>query len=294
MSTSVKIALIQHVCSPDVNNNTANAIDAIERAAATGAKIICLQELFNAPYFPQLARVENNALAEKLPSESAHKMSRLAKKLGIVLIVPIFEAAQPGLCFNTALIFDAGGTMVGKYRKMHIPQSPQYQEKFYFAPGDLGYPVFQTKFGKIAVGICYDQWFPEVARIFALRGAQIIFYPSAIGSEQDKPGYSSAEAWQTVMRGHAIANGLFVAAVNRVGKEGEMSFYGRSFVCDPFGDFLAKAGSEAQIVFAHLDYDKIREMRELFHFWRDRRVETYEPIVMKPVITSKFYMKPDH
>lgn len=279
MDSLVKIALIQHACSQDVNGNNAKAIDAVKKTAANGAKIVCLQELFNAQYFPQSSKIENYTQAVKLPSEISEKMSHLARNLGIVLIVPIFEEAQPGVCFNTAIVFDADGTMLGKYRKMHIPQSPQYQEKFYFAPGNLGYPVFQTRFGKIAVGICYDQWFPEVARIFALQGTQIIFYPSAIGSEQDKPDYSSAEAWQTVMRGHAISNCLFLAAVNRVGKEGEMSFYGQSFVCDPFGDFVSKAGGQEQIVYAEIDYGKIREMRELFHFWRDRRVESYEPII---------------
>jgi N-carbamoylputrescine amidase len=206
-------------------------------------------------------------------------MAALAEELGCVLIVPVFEEARPGVYFNTAIVFDADGRELGKYRKTHIPDGPQYHEKFYFTPGNLGYPVFRTRYGTIGVGICWDQWFPEVARILALEGAEVVFYPSAIGSEPDRPGYSSAEAWRTVIRSHAIANGIFVAAVNRVGVEEEMTFYGESFVADPFGEVLVRAGAEEAVLLADLDLGRIRELRELLHFFRDRRVETYRPLL---------------
>ncbi len=251
----------------------------VREAAAGGARIVCLQELFHARYFPQRVEVERYGLAETLPSKTSERMASLAAELGLVLIVPVFEEARPGVYFNTALVFDADGKELGKYRKTHIPDGPQYHEKFYFTPGNLGYPVFRTRFGTIGVGICWDEWYPEVARIFALRGAEILFYPSAIGSEPDRPGYSSAEAWRCVIRSHAIANGVFVAAVNRVGVEGEMSFYGESFVSDPFGEIIGRAEGEEAVVFADVDVGKIREVRELFHFLRDRRIDTYEPLL---------------
>jgi N-carbamoylputrescine amidase len=210
-------------------------------------------------------------------------MAGLSAELGSVLIVPIFEEARPGVYFNTAVVFDADGRELGKYRKTHIPDGPQYHEKFYFTPGNLGYPVFRTRHGTIGVGICWDQWFPEVSRIFALEGAEILFFPTAIGSEPDRPGYSSAEAWRTVIRSHAITNGLFVAAVNRVGVEDQMTFYGESFVCDPFGEILARAGAEEAVLLADIDLGRIRELRELLHFLRDRRIETYEPLLQRLV-----------
>ena len=281
MSVSRKIALLQLCAGPDPSANVDRTEAKIREAAAAGAGIVCLQELFNARYFPQKVDVDRYALAEPLPSPTTTRMQALAKELEVVLIVPIFEEARPGVYFNSVVVYDADGAYLGKYRKTHIPDSPQYHEKFYFTPGDLGYPVFQTRFGVIAVGICWDEWFPEVARIFALAGAELLFYPSAIGSEPDRPGYSSAGAWKTVLCSHGITNGVFIAAVNRVGVEDDMEFYGESFVSDPFGNVIASAGSDEEVLLADVDFSRNRELRELFHFLRDRRVDTYEPILRR-------------
>lgn len=283
MKKCVKVALIQLACGVDVNANIAKTEERIREAAAHGANIVCLQELFNTQYFPQQVDVKYYALAEPLPSPTTERMGRLAGELGMVIIVPVFEEAQPGVYFNSVVIYDADGRYLGKYRKNHIPDGPQYLEKYYFTPGDLGYPIFNTKYGKLAVGICWDQWFPEAARIFALQGAEIIFYPTAIGSEPDRPDYSSASAWRTIIRAHGIANGVFVAAANRVGIEQNMTFYGQSFISDPFGDCLAQAGDQEELIYAELDYTKIRELRDLFQFFRDRRVDTYSPILKKVI-----------
>ncbi|HLE70392.1 MAG TPA: carbon-nitrogen hydrolase [Vicinamibacteria bacterium] len=278
-----RVALLQLSASEDAARNQRKTEEKIREAASSGASIVCLEELFQSRYFPQRVDVRNYALAEALPSKTSERMAELAAELGIVLIVPLFEEARPGVYFNTALVFDADGRELGKYRKTHIPDGPQYHEKFYFTPGNLGYPVFPTRHGIIGVGICWDQWFPEVARVFALEGAEILFYPSAIGSEPDRPGYSSAEAWRTVIRSHAIANGIFVAAVNRVGVEDEMTFYGESFVADPFGEILVRAGAEEEVLIADLDLGRIRELRELLHFLRDRRIDTYRPLLERIV-----------
>jgi N-carbamoylputrescine amidase len=275
----VKIALLQLACSEDTAANEAKHIARIREAARNGAQIIGLQELFNAQYFPQFVKVSGYRYAQTIPCATTDRMGALAAELGVVLIVPLYEEAMPGVYFNTACVFDADGAYLGKYRKNHIPDGPQYLEKFYFTPGDTGYPVFDTRFGRIAVGICWDEWFPEVARIFALQGANILFYPSAIGTEPDRPGYSSHRAWQTVISAHGIANGVFIAASNRVGTEQDMTFYGRSFISDPFGDFLAEAGDEETILYADCNFEKIREARELLHFLRDRRTDTYGPLL---------------
>jgi N-carbamoylputrescine amidase len=274
-----KIAITQLTCSPNVEANVQKHIAAVREAAANGAQIICLQELFDAQYFPQFVNVESYRFARQVPDNVTITMQNLAKELGVVLIVPIYEEAMAGVYFNTVLVYDADGTYLGKYRKTHIPDGPQYLEKFYFTPGDLGYPVFDTKFGRIAVGICWDEWFPEVARIFALKGANIIFYPSAIGSEPDRPEYSSADAWQCVIRSHGIANNVFIAAPNRVGTEQDMTFYGQSFISDPFGEWLAKGDENDAILYADCDFAKVREARELLQFFRDRRVDTYKPLL---------------
>ena len=278
-----RIALLQLSAFEDAAGNQRKTEEKIREAASYGASVVCLQELFQSRYFPQRVDVRNYALAEALPSKASERMAALAAELGVVLIVPVFEEARPGVYFNTALVFDADGRELGKYRKTHIPDGPQYHEKFYFTPGNLGYPVFRTRHGVIGVGICWDQWFPEVARVFALEGAEILFYPSGIGSEPDRPGYSSAEAWRTVIRSHAIANGIFVAAVNRVGVEDEMTFYGESFVADPFGEILVRAGAEEEVLIADLDLGRIRELRELLHFLRDRRIDTYRPLLERIV-----------
>lgn len=279
MNDNVRIAILQLTCSTCIEQNEVKTVDKIKEAARNGAQIVCLQELYNAVYFAQNVKVDNYKYAQKIGDAGTLKMQALAKELGIVLIVPIYEEALPGLYFNTVLIYDANGDYLGKYRKNHIPDGPQYHEKYYFTPGDLGYPVFDTKFGKIAVGICWDEWFPEVARIFALQGATILFYPSAIGTEPDRPEYSSAEAWKTVIRSHSITNGVFVAAPNRVGTEDEMTFYGNSFISDPFGTLIAEANDQENILYADCNFAKIKEARELLHFLRDRRTDTYAPLL---------------
>ena len=270
-----RLALIQRAIESDRDAAHAGAVTAVGRAAAGGACIVCLPELYDLPYFPRRVAVESWRYAERQPSERVGELGRLAGELGIVLVVPVFEEAAPGVLFNTAVIYDADGSHLGSYRKNHIPDGPGYHEKYYFTPGDRGYPVWETAFGRIGVGVCWDSWFPETARLLALGGADLLLFPTAIGSEPDRPGYSSEDAWRTVMRGHAIANGVFVGAPNRVGVEGPMTYYGGSFVCDPFGEVVASAGQDPQIVFADLDYGKNRELRELLQFFRDRRVDTY-------------------
>ena len=277
----INVALIQLACSLDVKENEEKTIIQIKNAAKAGAHIICLQELFNAIYFCQYVDVESYKFAQKYPNPSVERLQILAKSLGIVLIVPFFEEAMPGVYFNSAVIYDADGSALGIYRKNHIPEGPQYLEKYYFTPGNLGYPVFDTKYGKIGIGICWDQWFPEVARILSLQGAEILLYPTAIGSEPDRPDFDSSEPWRTIIRSHAIANNVFVGAVNKVGKESEMSFYGKSFVANPYGEIIADAGGQDQIILASCDLTEIRASRELLQFFRDRRVDTYQPLLNK-------------
>ncbi len=279
--TEIKLALIQSACGADVQENENRTQRQIEEAAGLGANIVCLQELFNAIYFCQYVDVKSYRYAQKFPNASTDKLQALAKRLGIVLVVPFFEEALPGVYFNSAVVYDKDGTYLGKYRKNHIPEGPQYLEKYYFTPGDLGYPIFKTQFGIIGIGICWDQWFPEVARILALQGAEILLYPTAIGSEPDRPEFDSSEPWRTIIRSHAIANNLFVGAVNRVGVETEMSFYGKSFIANPFGDIIADDGHQDEIILATCDLSEIRASRELLQFFRDRRVDTYQPLLNK-------------
>jgi N-carbamoylputrescine amidase len=277
---TVNVALIQMSCGIDIRQNIDKAASMVQQAAADGAHIVCLQELFASRYFPQVVDVKNYGLARSLPDESVAVMQKIAAAKKLTIIVPVYECARPGINFNTAVIIDADGSIAGKFRKVHIPEGPQYLEKYYFTPGDLGYPVFQTAYATIGVGICWDEWFPEVARILGIKGAQIIFYPSAIGSEPDRPEYSSQAAWETVIKSHGIANALFVAALNRVGREDDMRFYGGSFISNPFGDVLARGDDHSdQVVAAALDLKQIREFRDLFHFYRDRRPETYSELL---------------
>ena len=277
---TVHVALIQMSCGVDIRRNIDKAAALIRQAAENGAQIVCLQELFASRYFPQTVDVKNYGLAQPLPDESVAVMQKIAAAEKLTIIVPVYECAQPGIYFNTAVIVDADGSIAGKFRKVHIPEGPQYLEKYYFTPGNLGYPVFKTAYATIGVGICWDEWFPEVARILGMKGAEIIFYPSAIGSEPDRPDYSSQAAWETVIKSHGIANGLFIAALNRVGREGDMTFYGGSFISNPFGDVLARGDNQSdQVVAAELDLHQIREFRDLFHFYRDRRPETYSELL---------------
>lgn len=271
----IRLGLIQRAIEPERDAAHRGALEAVRAAAGGGAQIVCLPELYDVPYFPRRVEVECWRLAERQPSRRVEELGRLAAELGVVLVAPVFEEGAPGVLFNAALLYDADGTLLGRYRKNHIPDGPGYHEKYYFTPGDTGYPVWETAFGRIGVGVCWDSWFPETARLLALGGADLLLFPTAIGSEPDRPGYSSEDAWRTVMRGHAIANGVFVGAPNRVGVEGPMTYYGGTFVCDPFGEVIARAGADPGIVFADLDFGRNRELRELLQFFRDRRTDTY-------------------
>ena len=279
---SIRIALLQGYDQGSKEVNLAYTIGRIREAALGGAKIICTQELFNLPYFCTIQDSENFNLAETVPGPTTDKLAMLAKKLEVVLIASLFERRSSGIYHNTAAILDADGSYLGKYRKMHIPQDPGFEEKFYFTPGDLGYKVWDTAFGKIGVLICWDQWFPEAARLAALGGAKIIFYPSAIGwlkNEKCDLGIAQHNAWETIQCGHAVANGCYVATVNRVGQESEIEFWGQSFIADSYGQVLDRASADSDaIVYADCDLLGIEETRRDWPFFRDRRVASYSGI----------------
>jgi N-carbamoylputrescine amidase len=277
-SGPVKVALIQMRCNLEPPVNLDRAAEKIREAAARGARVICLPELFKAYYFCQAEEADRFDLAEPIPGPTSERFGKLAGELGIVLVVPVFEKRADGLYHNSVVVFDADGRSLGVYRKMHIPDDPLYYEKFYFTPGDLGFKVFDTRFGRIGVLICWDQWFPEGARLTAMQGAQILFYPTAIGwllEEKESLGDRQHDAWETVQRGHAVANGCFLAAVNRVGTEGNLEFWGRSFLVDPQGQRLVRGGSDEEILLADVDYRQIDETRRLWPFFRDRRIDAY-------------------
>ena len=280
MST-VQIGLIQMKCEEDVQNNLNRVQNYIKESAKQGAKVICLQELFYSKYFCQTEDHQNFELSEPIPGPIVEKLQKLAESLNIVLIAPVFEKRTEGIYHNSAVVIDADGSMVGTYRKMHIPDDPCFYEKFYFTPGDLGFKTFSTKYGKIGVLICWDQWFPEAARLCALSGAQILFYPTAIGFQEIDAEFAKKQhaAWETIQRSHAIANGLFVASVNRVGQEDAISFWGQSFVSDPFGEIIAKASSDSnQILLTECDFSQNEETRQNWPFFRDRRIDSYSPL----------------
>ncbi len=253
----------------------------IEQAAALGAQIVCLQELYRTLYFPQQENQDVTALADTIPGESTRLFGAIAKKHKITIIAPLFEKSGDGKFFNTAAVIGSDGEVLGKYRKVHIPQDPYFYEKEYFSEGDGGYQVFDTKFARVGVLICYDQWFPEPARINTLRGADIIFYPTAIGYVK---GHTSADgdwhdAWKTVQRAHAIANGVHVAAINRIGEEGDLEFWGGSFVCDSFGKVLKEASTtDEEVLVATVDLAHNKRIRDGWGFLRNRRPDTYKPL----------------
>jgi N-carbamoylputrescine amidase len=287
---SVKIALVQDRCSANPAENLSQAVGRIRTAAARGAQIICLQELFTSLYFCQVEDHKYFALAEEIPGPSTAVLCPLARELGVVLIASLFEKRAAGLYHNTAVVIDADGSMLGRYRKMHIPDDPLYYEKFYFTPGDLGFRAWDTRFGRIGVCVCWDQWYPEAARLTALHGAQILFYPTAIGwhpSEKARYGERQHSAWETVQRGHAIANGCYVAAPNRIGHEapdgGEgIEFWGQSFIADPSGQILQRASADKEeILVAELDLDAVDTQRTHWPFLRDRRIDAYEGITKR-------------
>ena len=281
-----RVGLVQMTCSPDPAENLEKAILKTREAAARGAQIVCLQELFRSQYFCRQETADLFDLAETIPGPSTAALGPIARELGIVLIASLFEKRARGLYHNTAAILNPDGEIAGLYRKMHIPDDPLYFEKFYFTPGDLGFRNFDTPFGRIGVLVCWDQWYPEGARLTALQGADILFYPTAIGwhpSEKAQYGPQQVDAWQTIQRAHAIANGIFVAAVNRVGFEGPpdqgLEFWGHSFVADPFGVTLAEAGDSAEeILVVECDRARIEEVRRNWPFFRDRRIDAYSSI----------------
>jgi N-carbamoylputrescine amidase len=274
-------------CTKDPQENLTKAIEKIREAAAKGAQVVCLQELFRSLYFCDVEDYENFKLAEAIPGPSTEALSAVAKELGVVIIASLFEKRTEGLYHNTTAVIDADGTYLGKYRKMHIPDDPAFYEKFYFTPGDLGYKVFKTKFATIGVLICWDQWYPEAARITSLMGAEILFYPTAIGwaTAQDEATNSEQyNAWQTIQRSHAVANGLHVVSVNRVGfeQDGAMKFWGGSFIANPFGRLIYLASHDQEEVHVEeIDLRQTDRYRTHWPFLRDRRIDSYQPITKR-------------
>lgn len=282
------VGLIQMACTPDPEENLKRAIQRIEEAAIADAKMICLPELFRSRYFCQHEEASLFDLAESVPGPTTEALRGVAKKLRVIIIAPIFERRAPGLYHNSTVVIDSTGDIVGLYRKMHIPDDPAYYEKFYFTPGDLGFPAFDTSAGRIGTLICWDQWYPEAARLVSLRGANIIFYPTAIGwhpQEKKTNGPVQLDAWRTVQRGHAIANGVYVAAVNRTGHERSedggpgIEFWGSSFLCDPQGVIVAEARVDREeVVLGEINLERIEDVRRNWPFLRDRRIDAYSGI----------------
>ena len=286
-----RIGLVQMACSVDPNENLAKAEWRIREAAARGAQIVCLQELFRSQYFCREENASFFDLAESIPGPSTAALGRLAAELSVVVVASLFERRAAGVYHNTAAIIDADGALAGIYRKMHIPDDPLYFEKFYFTPGDLGFPSFDTRYARVAVLVCWDQWYPEAARLAALSGAQVLFYPTAIGwhpAEKEEFGGAQHDAWRTIQRAHAIANGIYVAAVNRVGFEGPpdrgLEFWGGSFVADPFGQVVTEASHDReQLLIAECDPRRIEEVRRNWPFLRDRRIDAYGAITQRVI-----------
>lgn len=286
---NLRIGLIQMACTKDVRVNVKKAVSLIRKASAKGARIVCLQELFNTLYFCNVEDSKNFDFAEPIPGPTIKALSEAARSTKTVVIAPIFEKETSGVYYNSLAVIDADGKVLGKYRKMHIPDDPGFYEKFYFVPGDLGFKVFDTKYGKIGALICWDQWFPEAARLTALMGAQILFYPTAIGWKPGKTEETKSYhlAWETIQRSHAIANGIYVAAVNRVGQENGLKFWGSSFVADPFGTIQAKAGnSREEVMIVDCDLKAVEQTRREWPFLRDRRIDAYSPITSRTIKSS--------
>jgi N-carbamoylputrescine amidase len=278
-----EVGIVQMSCSPDPRRNLEKAVDKVRDAARAGARVICLQELFRSQYFCREEDAGLFALAETIPGPSTGALAPIAKELGVVIVASLFEKRAPGLYHNTAVVLDDAGEIRGLYRKMHIPDDPLYFEKFYFTPGDLGFKAFETRFGSIGVLVCWDQWYPEAARLTALHGAHVLFYPTAIGwhpSEKAAHGAAQLDAWRTIQRSHAIANGVYVAAVNRIGFEGPpdngLEFWGSSFIADPFGRVIAQASvDKEETLIAECDPRQIDDVRRNWPFLRDRRIDAF-------------------
>ncbi len=292
------VGLIQMSMTSDPDQNLQHAIQLIHDASGRGARVVCLPELFQTQYFCQREDATLFDLAEPIPGQTSEKLSRIAKELGIVLVSSLFEKRAPGLYHNTAAIFESDGALRGLYRKMHIPDDPLYYEKYYFTPGDLGYRAFDTNAGRIGALVCWDQWYPEGARLTALQGASILFYPTAIGwhpAEKAEFGAAQHDAWRTIQRAHAIANGVYVGVVNRVGFEtgdirgnsapgAGLEFWGGSFLCDPFGRVIAEAShNKEEILIGEVDLRLIEETRRNWPFLRDRRIDSYAPITQRMI-----------
>ena len=278
----IRVGLVQTSASEKIDDNMRKTTERIEEASRKGAQIICLQELYRTKYFPQTEKLDVSNLAETVPGETTKTFSALAKKNNVVIIAPIFEKASNGKFYNSAIVIDADGKTLGLYRKMHVPYDPLFYEKNFFELGDTGYVVFETRYAPVGVLICYDQWFPEPARIDALKGAEILFYPTAIGTIKDEVSSDGDwhDAWKTVQRAHAIANGIHVAAVNRVGVEGQLKFWGGSFVCDSFGMMLKEASStKEETLVVKVDLAKNKRIQEGWGFLRNRRPDTYRALV---------------
>jgi N-carbamoylputrescine amidase len=290
MADKFTIGLVQMKCTASGDENLAHAVDKIREASARGAQIICLHELFHGEYFCRTEDPELFNLAEAVPGPTTEKLAQIAKERNVALVISLFERRAAGVYHNTVAVLDADGSFLGKYRKMHIPDDPLYYEKFYFTPGDLGFPNFDTKFARIGVQICWDQWYPEGSRLTALSGAQVIFYPTSIGwhpHEKAQFGPAQLDAWKTIQRAHAIANGVYVAVVNRVGFEGKpekgdpgLEFWGNSFVADPFGQVVSQASdNKEEILVVECDPAKSEDTRRNWPFLRDRRIDAYQPIL---------------
>jgi len=288
-TNSIRIGLIQTTCSPEKEANLEKAFRGIRQAASQGANVVCLQELFSTRYFCTTEDYNNFELAESIPGTGTENLQKLAAELHVVIIASLFEKVDAGIYFNTAAVIDADGTYLGKYRKNHIPDDPGFYEKFYFSPGDSGYRVFDSTYGRLGVLICWDQWYPEAARITSLMGAQVLFYPTAIGWASAQPADVNQEqyqAWQTIQRAHAVANGVHVVSVNRTGRENDMIFWGGSFVANPFGTILYQATHDhEEVTVVDIDLAQSDFYRTHWPFMRDRRIDTYQPLINR-------YIKP--
>ena len=293
---SYKVALVQMKCGPDPEQNLEHAMEMVREAAGKGANVVCLPELFMTQYFCQREDHAFFDLAEPIPGPTSTRLSQLARQQGVVLIASLFEKRAPGIYHNTAAIFEKDGALVGIYRKMHIPDDPLYYEKFYFTPGDLGFKALDTNVGKVGTLVCWDQWYPEGARLTALQGANVLFYPTAIGwhpAEKEEWGEAQYDAWRTIQRAHAIANGVYVAVVNRVGHEtgnvrgnevkgSGLDFWGGSFLADPFGRVIAEGSHDKEeVLIGEVDLRKMEEIRRNWPFLRDRRIDSYAPITQR-------------
>ncbi len=284
-SPELRVGLTQFRCGDDPARNVDHAEAMVREAVRQGANVVCLPELFRSRYFCQTEEHRFFDLAEPIPGPTSERMGRLAKELGVVLLASLFERRAAGVYHNTLAVFAADGSPMGLYRKMHIPDDPLFYEKFYFTPGDLGFQVHKTTRGNAGVLVCWDQWFPEAARLTALQGAEFLFYPTAIAwlpGEAEEMNLAQHQAWETAQRAHAIANGVFVVAVNRVGAEGQLQFWGQSFVADPFGRILAKASAtEEEILIVECDLSLIEKTRQNWPFLRDRRIDAYAPLTQR-------------